>query len=52
MHLSSWLDKEIDIPFDEELYYNELMKRVAVSRRKETGKTVFADTSNTYSGNK
>ena len=52
MHLSSWLNKEIDIPFDEELYYNELMKRVAVSRRKETGKTVFADTSNTYSGNK
>jgi len=27
------------------------MKRVAVSRRKET-KTVFADTSNTYSGSK
>ena len=52
MHLSSWLDKEIDIPFDEELYYNELMKRVATSRRKATGKTVFADTSNTYSGNK
>ena len=52
MHLSSWLNKEIDIPFDEELYYNELMKRVATSRRKESGKTVFADTSNTYSGNK
>ena len=52
MHLSSWLDKEIDLPFDEDLYYNELMKRVATSRRKESGKTVFADTSNTYSGNK
>lgn len=52
MHLSSWLDKTIDIPFDEELYYNELMKRVATSKRKTTGKTVFADTSDTYSGNK
>lgn len=52
MHLSSWLDKTVDIPFDEELYYSELMKRTAASKRKTTGKTVFADTSGTYSGNK
>ncbi len=52
MHLSSWLDKTVDIPFDEELYYSELMKRAAASKRKTTGKTVFADTSDTYSGNK
>lgn len=52
MHLSSWLDKTVDIPFDEELYYSELMKRAAASKRKTTGKTVFADTSGTYSGNK
>ena len=52
MHLSAFLGKEVELPLDEELYHAELMKRVATSRRKEPGKTVFADTSNTYSGNK
>ncbi len=52
MHLSAFLGKTIDIPFDEDLYYNELMKRVATSRRKTEVKSVFADTSNTYAGNK
>lgn len=51
MHLSSFLGKEIDIDFDEELYYNELMKRVKNSKVKENVKTVFADTSNTYGNN-
>ncbi len=50
MHLSSWLGKPVEIPFDEELFYTELMKRVQASKRKESGKTVFADTSSTYSG--
>lgn len=52
MHLSAFLGKEVEIPFDEELYYNELMKRVATSKRKVGVKAVFADTSNTYGGNK
>ena len=52
MHLSAFLGKEVEIPFDEELYYNELMKRVATSKRKVVVKSVFADTSNTYGGNK
>ena len=52
MHLSAFLGKEIELPFDEELYYNELMKRVATSRRKAPGKTVFADTANTFAGSK
>ncbi len=52
MHLSSWLNKEITLPFDEELYYNELMKRVATSKRKEKVEAVFADTSSSYAGNK
>lgn len=34
MHLSAWLGKEVEIPFDDELFKNELMKRVATSRRK------------------
>ncbi len=52
MHLSAFLGKEIELPFDEELYYNELMKRVATSKKKDNVKTVFADTSKTYGGNK
>lgn len=52
MHLSAWLDKAIDIPFDDELYYNELMKRVATSKRKENVTSVVADTSDSYSGTK
>ena len=52
MHLSAFLGKAVDLPFDEELYYNELMKRVATSRRKDPGKAVFADTSSTFAGSK
>lgn len=52
MHLSAFLGHEVEIPFDEELYYNELMKRVATSKRKVGVKSVFADTSASYGGNK
>ena len=52
MHLSVFLGKEITLPIDEELYYNKLMKRVATSRRKEGVKAVFADTANSFAGNK
>jgi predicted dehydrogenase len=50
MHLSSWTGKEIDLSnFDHELFYEELMKRVATSRRKEaTTATTAADMSNTF----
>ncbi len=34
MHLSSWLGRPVEIPFDEELYWQELSKRIAVSRLK------------------
>lgn len=47
MHLSSWLDKTVDIPFDEDLFYSELQKRVATSAVKDT-QAVFADTSGSY----
>ncbi|MBQ1183430.1 MAG: Gfo/Idh/MocA family oxidoreductase, partial [Clostridia bacterium] len=52
MHLSSWLGKMVDIPFDDELYYEELMKKVATSRRKTNVTEIVADTSNSYSGTK
>ena len=50
MHLSSWLDKTIELPLDDVLFYNELMKRVATSKRKQNVKAVIADTSETYAG--
>ena len=34
MHLSAFLGKPVELPIDEDLYYEELMKRVATSRRK------------------
>ena len=52
MHLSAFLNKPVDLPFDEDLFYEELMKRVAVSRRKTGGQAVFADTAGSYAGNK
>lgn len=52
MHLSAFLNEEVSLPIDEELYYNELMKRVATSRRKTSVKAVFVDTSETYGGTK
>jgi predicted dehydrogenase len=35
IHLSSWLDKTIGLPLDEDLYYEELSKRIATSKYKE-----------------
>ena len=50
MHLSSWTGKTIELPFDEDLFYQELMKRVATSRRKENVAAVLADTEGSYGG--
>nr|MCR5716516.1 gfo/Idh/MocA family oxidoreductase [Lachnospiraceae bacterium] len=49
MHLSSWLGKEVSIPFDEDLFYEELTKRRASSRKKEAKEIVF-DTKGSYGG--
>ncbi|MGM9609289.1 MAG: gfo/Idh/MocA family oxidoreductase, partial [Eubacteriales bacterium] len=38
--LSTWLDRKVLLPVDEDLYLNELNKRRAVSRRKEGAETV------------
>ena len=48
MHLSAFLGQPVEIPFDEDLYERELKKRVATSRRKESGASVFSDTAGTY----
>ena len=48
MHLSAWLGKPVTLPFNEDLFYDELMKRVKTSRRKENVAEVTADTTNSY----
>ena len=52
MHLSYFLNKAVEIPVDEDLYYEELMKRVATSRRKSNVTEAVADTSGSYAGTK
>ena len=47
MYLSSWLDKTVDIPFDEDLFLLELNKRRKLSKKKEDKGIVF-DTKGTY----
>ena len=49
MHLSSWLGHAVDIPFDEQLFLDELNKRRATSRLKtEDGGKVEAPVSYTH----
>ena len=36
MHLSSWLGREVEVPFDEQMYYDLLMERCRTSRLKDT----------------
>ena len=48
MYLSSWLDKTIDLPLDEDLFLEDLNKRRASSRRKDNVVEQVADLSGTY----
>ncbi len=48
MHLSAWLEKPIHIPFDEELFLQELDKRRATSKMKTTVAEVTFDTKGSY----
>ncbi len=52
MHMSYFLGKMVEIPVDEDEYYEELMKRVATSRRKTNVKEMVSDTSDSYAGTK
>ena len=47
MHLSSWLGKPVDLPFDEELFRDMLLERSKHSRRKEDADITFS-TEGTY----
>ena len=49
MHLSGWTGRPVTLPFDEQLFYDELMARVASSRRKSAAGTIgAADTEGSY----
>jgi predicted dehydrogenase len=48
MHLSAWTGKEVQIPFDEKQYYEELMKRAASSRLKKGSSAKIGNTEGTY----
>ena len=48
MHLSSWLDKTVTLPIDEDLFEKELMARVRTSRRKTNTASVTMNTEGTY----
>ena len=48
MHLSAWTGKEVELPIDDEQFYELLMERVKTSRRKENVTGVISDLSNTY----
>jgi len=52
MHLSGFLGKMVELPFDEDLYYEELSKRIATSRRKENVRATYVDIEDTFAGNK
>ena len=47
MLLSAWLGKAVTLPVDEDLYLEELNKRIKTSRRKATSGTVL-NTEGTY----
>lgn len=47
MHLSDWLGKPVELPFDEELFLRLLTQRRATSRKKEETDIVL-DNSNSF----
>ena len=54
MHLSAFRGRAVEIPFDEDAFYDELMRRAATSRygARKAARAVFSDVSGTYGGNR
>lgn len=53
MHLSSWLNKTIELPFNENLYYRKLRQHIKKSRvKKNVATATVSDMDNTYGGTK
>ena len=47
MYLSAWTDSTIKLPMDEDLFYEELKKRIATSKHKDV-KTEVVDATSLY----
>lgn len=47
IHLSAWQEKWVDLPLDEEAFYEELKQRIETSKHKEV-ESVVLDTDSTY----
>ena len=53
MHLSAFLGKEVTLPIDEDLFYEELKKRIATScHKKAPVEQAVVDLNNTFGGTK
>ena len=52
MHLSAFLDRAVELPVDEDLYFEALKQRMARSRFRENDSApgIAADLSNTFAG--
>lgn len=48
MHLSSWLDQTVEIPFDEDLYLEKLNEHRATSKAKKDVQEITFDTKGSY----
>ncbi|HHW71367.1 MAG TPA: Gfo/Idh/MocA family oxidoreductase [Clostridiales bacterium] len=48
MHLSSWIDNWVDIPVDEDAFYNELKKRIETSTFKKKKQDITMDVDDTF----
>jgi predicted dehydrogenase len=48
MHLSSFENRMVELPFDEQRFYDLLMERVKTSRRKVSLESVVSDTEGSY----
>lgn len=48
MYLSSWIDDWVEIPVDEDLFYDKLMERVKASTFKKEVKDIILDVSGTH----
>ena len=48
-HLSSWLEKPVDLPIDEDLFYAKLQEKIATSKaKKQVKKTVAEDMADSF----
>ena len=48
MHLSAWTDSWVEIPVDEDLFYEKLQEKIASSTFKKASEDIILNTEGTY----